>query len=71
MSCCTDHKEIDLYNFQLDAIHDKAQVKECIELFAPKLILGISDEMSSTGDLERIRIVREMVDEYNRTLVQK
>lgn len=36
-----------------------------IELFAPKLVLGISDEISSTGDLERIRIVGQLVDEYN------
>lgn len=39
--------------------------KKCIELFAPKLVLGISDEISSTGNLERIRIVGQIVDEYN------
>ncbi|MCE9613727.1 MAG: hypothetical protein K8T26_05590 [Lentisphaerae bacterium] len=36
-----------------------------IELFAPKLVLGISDEISSTGDLERCRIVGQIVDAYN------
>ncbi|MGC9468529.1 MAG: hypothetical protein ACP5HS_08055 [Anaerolineae bacterium] len=36
-----------------------------IELFAPKLILGISDEISSTGNLERVRLVGEVVDAYN------
>ncbi|MHC4858787.1 MAG: uroporphyrinogen decarboxylase family protein [Planctomycetota bacterium] len=36
-----------------------------IDLFAPKLILGISDEISSTGDIERIRVVAEIVDRYN------
>ncbi|MBC8384220.1 MAG: hypothetical protein H8E57_01725 [Candidatus Cloacimonetes bacterium] len=36
-----------------------------IEMFAPKLILGISDEISSSGDIERIRIVGQVVDEYN------
>lgn len=36
-----------------------------IELFAPKLILGISDEISSTGDIERIRVVGSIVDDYN------
>lgn len=41
------------------------QVRECIELFAPKLILGISDELSSTGDIERICLVQKIVDEYN------
>ena len=39
--------------------------RRLIELFAPKLVLGISDEISSTGDLERIRVVGEIVDEYN------
>lgn len=43
-----------------------AQVEECIELFAPKLILGISDELSSTGDIERVRMIGKMVEEYNR-----
>jgi hypothetical protein len=44
-------------------------LEECtrrlIELFAPKLILGISDEISSTGDIERIRLVGKIVEEYN------
>lgn len=36
-----------------------------IDLFAPNLILGISDEISSIGDIERIRVVGKIVDEYN------
>ena len=44
-------------------------LKECahkvIELFAPRLVLGISDEMSSTGNIERIHIVGDIVEEYN------
>jgi hypothetical protein len=40
-------------------------VHRIIELFAPRLILGISDEISSTGDIERVRIVGRIVDEYN------
>lgn len=47
-------------------------LKECvhriIELFAPKLVLGISDEISSTGDTERVRVVAEIVDGYNARL---
>lgn len=43
------------------------QTKECIDLFAPNLILGISDEISSTGDIERIRAVAHIVDDYNAT----
>ena len=52
-----------------DDIYTEAELKEfthrLIDLFAPKLILGISDEISSTGDIERIRIVGQIVDEYN------
>ena len=40
-------------------------VHRVIDLFAPNLILGISDEISSTGDIERIRLVSRIVDEYN------
>lgn len=41
------------------------QVKEALELFAPRLILGISDEISSLGNLDRIKFVGDMVDDYN------
>ena len=41
------------------------QTQKVIELFAPRLILGISDEMSSTGNIERIRLVGKIVDDYN------
>ncbi|MEZ0537460.1 uroporphyrinogen decarboxylase family protein [Caldicellulosiruptoraceae bacterium PP1] len=44
------------------------QTRKVIELFAPKLILGISDEMPSFGDIERIRFVGKIVDEYNATV---
>lgn len=44
------------------------QTKRIIELFAPKLILGISDEMASTGNIERIRLVGKIVDDYNASL---
>jgi uroporphyrinogen-III decarboxylase len=40
-------------------------VQTLIELFAPKLVLGISDELSSTGDIERVRLVGELVEQYN------
>jgi len=42
-----------------------ACAEKIINLFAPKLILGISDEISSTGDLQRIRTVGKIVDDYN------
>ncbi len=41
------------------------QAKMAIELFAPKLILGISDEISSRGNLERVKFVGRIVDDYN------
>ena len=40
-------------------------VHKLLDLFAPNLILGISDEMSSMGNIERIRLVGKIVDEYN------
>lgn len=43
-------------------------VKKCLDLFAPKLVLGISDEISSTGDIERVRLVGQIVDDYNASL---
>ena len=39
--------------------------RRCIELFAPRLVLGISDEISSHGDIERVRAVGRVVEEYN------
>jgi len=36
-----------------------------IDLFGTKLILGISDEISAVGDIERIRTVARVVDEFN------
>ncbi len=39
--------------------------RRCIDLFAPNLILGISDEISSHGEIERVRLVGEIVDDYN------
>ena len=41
------------------------QAQRVIDLFAPNLILGIADEISSTGDLERVRSVGKLVDDYN------
>ena len=40
-------------------------VHRLIELFAPKLVLGISDEISSTGQIKRIRRVGNIVEQYN------
>ena len=52
-----------------DETYSVETLAECAEkvihLFAPKLILGISDEISSTGDIERVRVVGKIVDDYN------
>ncbi len=45
--------------------------EKVIKLFAPRLVLGISDEMSSQGDIERIRIVGRIVDDYNAQVASK
>jgi hypothetical protein len=39
--------------------------RRLIELFAPRPVLGTCDEISSTGDLDRIKVVGEAIDEYN------
>ncbi len=55
-----------------DELYPITVLEECtrrlIELFAPKLILGISDEISSTGDINRIRRVGGIVEEYNESV---
>ena len=52
-----------------DDIYPEETLVECVhkilDMFAPNLVLGISDEISSTGDIERIRLVGKIVDEYN------
>jgi len=50
-------------DYPLDEL--EKQTRECIELFAPKLVLGISDEISSNGNLDRIKFVGKIVDKYN------
>lgn len=42
-----------------------SQTEEALKLFGPRLILGISDEISYNGDLNRIRLVQKIVDKYN------
>lgn len=37
---------------------------QILDLFAPNLILGISDEISPPGDIERVRMVTEIVANY-------
>ena len=39
-------------------------VKKLVDLFYPSLVLGISDEIPPIGDIERVRLVGEMVQAY-------
>ncbi|GAG52022.1 unnamed protein product, partial [marine sediment metagenome] len=39
--------------------------KKLIDLFSPNLILGISDEISPVGDIERVRFVSKVVEDYS------
>ncbi|MCJ7750499.1 MAG: hypothetical protein MUQ65_05335 [Armatimonadetes bacterium] len=36
--------------------------RKAIDMFAPKLILGISDEISEVGEIEKVEAVSELVD---------
>jgi len=36
--------------------------KRVIDMFAPKLILGISDEISQVGEIEKVEAISELVD---------
>lgn len=38
--------------------------KQIIDLFAPHLVLGISDELSPPGDIEKVRFISELVENY-------
>lgn len=51
---------VEAYFRALEESHDRL-----IDLFAPKLVLGISDEISSHGEIERIRVVGRIVEKYN------
>jgi len=52
MTCFLPHEPLD------DLV---AQTRKIIELFSPNLILGVSDEPSPVCDIERVRLVAEMV----------
>ena len=40
-------------------------VRKTVKLFWPRLILGASDEVPPPADIERVRIVSEIVDSFN------
>lgn len=55
---CTDF----LHTESVDSLI--SNTRKCIEYFAPNLVLGISDEISPVGDIERVRLVSEIAAEY-------
>lgn len=57
MTCFLPHEPID----ELERM-----TREIIETFSPNLILGVSDEPSPVCDIERVRLVAEIVKEYDR-----
>ena len=55
-----ENTELSAHEIAEKALHIAASI--CV------FMLGISDEISSTGDIERIRLVGKIVDEYNAKL---
>lgn len=49
-----------LPNFAMDEMLEF--VKRIIDMFAPRLILGVSDEISQLGEIEKIEAISELVD---------
>jgi len=48
--------------FTMDDVEEFAV--KVLDMFAPSLILGISDELPPPGDIERVRLVSEIVRDY-------
>jgi hypothetical protein len=46
----------------------ESHVRELMEAFYPRLILGISDLLPANGEVERIRLVKRRVEEFNAEL---
>jgi len=38
--------------------------KRVIDMFAPRLILGVSDELSPPGEIKRINMIADLIDDY-------
>ncbi len=49
--------------------HSYKEVEEdtvkILNMFAPNLVLGISDEISPPGDIEKVRLISEIVEDYS------
>jgi hypothetical protein len=38
-------------------------VRELVDTFYPRLVLGISDELPPNADIERVRLIGEMIQD--------
>ena len=43
--------------------------KQILKLFSPRIILGISDQLPPNGDIEKVRMVSEIVEQFKMRLV--
>jgi hypothetical protein len=43
----------------------KSVVKNLLDLFSPNIVVGISDMLPADGDIERVRTIGKMVEEYS------
>jgi len=50
-----------LYSYLVDEL--VSCTKKLVDLFYPRLVLGISDEIPPDADIERVRLVGELVQE--------
>ena len=58
-----------------DEVYPEEQLIACVErlleIFAPKLVLGISDDFPSSGNIAQVRTGTRIVDDYNAAQAQK
>ncbi len=54
-----------LFNDTYSKEHLTRETKKILNLFEGQLILGISDEMPADGEIEKVELVTELVNEFN------
>ncbi|MFW9951407.1 MAG: hypothetical protein ACFFKA_14930, partial [Candidatus Thorarchaeota archaeon] len=42
----------------------KKYIQKVLELFSPRLILGISDELSPNGDIRKLELISEIINRF-------
>jgi len=51
--------------YQYDEKRLMDETKRILEELTPNIVLGISDEIPADGDIERVKLVTELISEYN------